>query len=104
MNYEPSLETTLSGGSAEGSRMFHCSRRATAWLRFRTAGAARLLPLLLLLTLPAAAQAQYTYTTNNSTITITGYSGSAGEVIIPARSMTYRSPPSRSGHSTTVPI
>jgi hypothetical protein len=45
----------------------------------------KLLPLLLLLALPAVVQAEdYTYTTNNSTITITGYTGSGGDVAIPA--------------------
>jgi hypothetical protein len=52
--------------------------------RFRTACAARLLPLLLL-TLPAAMQAQdYLYTTNaDNTITIGWYIGSGGDVTIP---------------------
>jgi Tfp pilus assembly pilus retraction ATPase PilT len=59
--------------------------------RFRTACAARLL-LLLLLALPAIVQAQFNYTTNNGTITITGYTGSGGDVTIPARPMACRSP------------
>jgi BspA type Leucine rich repeat region (6 copies) len=50
---------------------------------FKTACAARLLPLLLLLTLPAAVQAQFYYWINNGTITITGYTGSGGAVTIP---------------------
>jgi len=33
--------------------------------------------------LPAVAQAQFTYATNNGAITITGYTGSAGTVVIP---------------------
>jgi len=33
--------------------------------------------------LPTLAKAQFTFTTNNGAITITGYSGSAGDVIIP---------------------
>jgi len=39
--------------------------------------------LLLFLILPIAAQAQFTCVTNNGTITITGYTGPAGDVIIP---------------------
>jgi BspA type Leucine rich repeat region (6 copies) len=38
----------------------------------------------LLLTLPAVTQAQFTYITNNGAITITGYTGSGGNVTIPA--------------------
>jgi hypothetical protein len=38
----------------------------------------------LMLFLPAAVQAQFVYTTTNDTITITGYTGTAGEVSIPA--------------------
>jgi BspA type Leucine rich repeat region (6 copies) len=37
-----------------------------------------------LLALPAVVQAQFTYTTANGTITITGYTGSGGDVMIPA--------------------
>jgi hypothetical protein len=52
--------------------------------RFRTACAARMLPLLLLLALPAAVQAQFNFITNNGAITITGYTGSGGDVTIPS--------------------
>ena len=38
----------------------------------------------LLLAAPAALQAQYTWTTNNGAITIIGYTGSGGNVTIPA--------------------
>ncbi|MCX6895469.1 MAG: leucine-rich repeat domain-containing protein [Verrucomicrobia bacterium] len=44
----------------------------------------RLLVLLLGLLLPAVGQAQFRFTTNNGAITITLYTGSGGEVIIPA--------------------
>jgi hypothetical protein len=37
-----------------------------------------------LLALPAVVQAQFDYTTNNGAITITGYTGSGGDVTIPA--------------------
>ncbi len=85
MNCEPSLEAILSDGCGEGSRVSHCSFRATAWLRFGTAGAARLLPLLLLLALPTAVQAQdYHYAMHNGTITITLYTGAGGVVTIPS--------------------
>ena len=43
-----------------------------------------LLVFLSLLALPIAAQAQFTYITNNGAITITGYTGSGGDVTIPA--------------------
>jgi hypothetical protein len=58
---------------------------ARAWLRLRTACAARLLPLLLL-TLSAAVQAQdYNYVIYGAvTITITKYTGSGGAVTIPS--------------------
>lgn len=57
---------------------------ATAWLRLRTACAARLLPLLVLLALPDAVQAQFSYTTSGGKVTITGYTGSGGAVVIPS--------------------
>src|SRR5215471_9925413 len=38
----------------------------------------------LLLTVPGELKAQFTFTTNNGAITITGYTGSGGNVVIPA--------------------
>jgi len=64
---------------------FPCRSRMAR--RFRSALAARLLPLLMLtlLALPAAVQAQYNYVTNSDTltITITGYTGLGGALTLP---------------------
>ncbi len=43
----------------------------------------------LVLTLPAELKAQFTFTTNNGAITITGYTGSGGNVDIPASTNGY---------------
>jgi hypothetical protein len=45
--------------------------------------------LVLLCLTPLAARAQFTFTTNNGAITITGYTGSGGNVIIPAATNGY---------------
>jgi hypothetical protein len=45
--------------------------------------------LMLILVLPAVVQAQFSFTTNNGAITITGYTGSGGNVIIPATTNGY---------------
>jgi hypothetical protein len=56
--------------------------------RFRTASAARLLPLLLLIPVPvltvkADQYGDFTYSTDGANATITGYTGSGGDVTIP---------------------
>src|SRR5260221_4676128 len=48
-----------------------------------------LLLTFLLLAWPAAMQAQFTFFTNNGAITITGYTGSAGVVVIPSTTNGY---------------
>jgi hypothetical protein len=57
---------------------------AAGRLRVGAACLARLSAVLALFALPAGAQAQFTCATNGGTITISGYTGSSGDVVIPA--------------------
>ena len=57
----------------------------TVAMRFRTACAAKLLPLLLLLALPAVVQGQFNFTTNNDgTLNISACTGTNTVIIIPS--------------------